>query len=131
MKLSKAEIASIIITVLFMLSASAITFHNQSSDSVTVSFESIEDYADNSMASDNTGDQSTLENEALININIATEAELCSLPGIGEVLAGRIVQYRNDHGQFQSIDEIMDISGIGVSKFEKIKGCITVTQTGG
>ena len=131
MKLSKAEIASIIITILFVLSAAAVTFHNQSSNSVTVSFESIEDFAENAMVSDNNGEQSPQKNEALININTATEAELCSLPGIGEVLAGRIVQYRNDHGQFQSTDEIMDISGIGTSKFEKIKDCITVTQTGG
>ena len=131
MKLSKAEITSIIITVLFMLSTVAVTFHNQSSDSVTVSFESIENRAENALASERTENQSSQENEALININTATEEELCSLPGIGEVLAGRIVQYRNDHGQFQSTDEIMDVSGIGVSKFEKIKDCITVTQTGG
>ena len=126
MKLGKAEIFSVVITVLFMISAAAVTFNNESSNSVTASFRSIE-YSKTT----NTSGQDNLQDQALININIASESELCTLPGIGEVLAGRIIQYRTERGQFKSTDEIMEVSGIGVSKYEKIKDCITVTQTGG
>jgi competence protein ComEA len=61
----------------------------------------------------------------LININTATESELCSLPGIGPSLAKRIIEYRTSH-YFSSIEEIKNVKGIGEKKFEKIKNLITV-----
>lgn len=62
----------------------------------------------------------------VININTASAEELTVLNGIGEKIAGRIVDYRNENGKFSSIDEIMNVSGIGEKKFEKIKEHITV-----
>jgi competence protein ComEA len=62
----------------------------------------------------------------LININTAAAAELETLPGIGDVLAGRIIEYRELNGGFQSIEEIMAVSGIGEKKFGDIKDRITV-----
>jgi competence protein ComEA len=62
-----------------------------------------------------------------ININTATQAELESLPGIGPVIAGRIIAYRNEHGPFTRIEEIENVSGIGPKTFEKIKDLIAVT----
>ena len=62
----------------------------------------------------------------LININTASQSELESLPGIGPVLAQRIIEYRQSHGSFSSTEAIMDISGIGPATFEKIKDLITV-----
>lgn len=63
---------------------------------------------------------------AKININLATAEELQSLPGIGEALSNRIVEYREANGAFQSIDEIMRVNGIGESVFAKIENSITV-----
>lgn len=55
-----------------------------------------------------------------ININCANEAELSQLPGIGEVLAGRIVEYRANYGDFRNIEEIMLVDGIGDQTFNII-----------
>ncbi len=56
-----------------------------------------------------------------ISINTATEAELSQLDGIGSVKAKAIVDYRTKHGGFKSLDELMNVSGIGEKTFDKIK----------
>lgn len=61
----------------------------------------------------------------LININTASINDLMSLPGIGEVYAKRIIDYRNDK-PFGSVEEIKNIQGIGDKTFEKIKELITI-----
>lgn len=62
----------------------------------------------------------------LVNINTATESELSAIPGIGAGKAAAIVQYRQENGNFASIEEIMKVSGIKEGTFEKIKDKITV-----
>lgn len=62
---------------------------------------------------------------AQIDINTATAEQFDLLPGIGEELAQRIVDYRETHGNFKSIDELMNVSGIGEKKFANIKDFIT------
>ncbi|MBT7289594.1 MAG: ComEA family DNA-binding protein [Chloroflexi bacterium] len=61
-----------------------------------------------------------------ININTAEIWLLDALPGIGETLAGRIVDYRNEYGPYMSADELTYVSGIGESTLAKIKGKITI-----
>lgn len=61
-----------------------------------------------------------------ININQATAPELTMLPNIGEVLAERIVEYREKNGFFSQISDIKNVSGIGDKKFEDMKDLITV-----
>lgn len=61
-----------------------------------------------------------------ININKATKEELDTLPGIGEVTAQRIIDFREQHGNFQKIEDIMNVSRIGPKLFEQIKDKITV-----
>ncbi|MBU5628054.1 ComEA family DNA-binding protein [Oscillibacter sp. MSJ-2] len=61
-----------------------------------------------------------------INLNTGGLDELMLLPGIGEVIARRIISYREEHGPFQSIEEIMNVSGIGEATFADIKEQITV-----
>lgn len=61
-----------------------------------------------------------------ININTAQAEDLTRLPGIGESRARTIIQYREEHGGFQNISEIMNISGIKQAMFDKIKDLITI-----
>ena len=61
-----------------------------------------------------------------VNINQATQAELESLPKIGEVLAQRIIDYRATNGAFQTLEQLQDVSGIGEKTFEAIRELITL-----
>ncbi len=65
-------------------------------------------------------------NNGKVNINTADVAQLTALNGIGEVKAASIVAYREEHGSFHSIEEIMEVSGIGEGTYDKIKEDITV-----
>ncbi len=62
----------------------------------------------------------------LVNINTASLEELDSLPGIGPTIAQRIIDYREENGPFNTIEDIMNVSGIGPSTFEEIQDLITV-----
>lgn len=66
------------------------------------------------------------EKNLIININTANEKELQNLPGIGESIAKRIINYRKENGKFNSIEDIKNVSGIGESKFNKIKNNISI-----
>ena len=61
-----------------------------------------------------------------IRINTASRSELESLPGIGPVLAERIVAYRQAHGMFTSVDDLLNVSGIGAKKLADIREMITL-----
>ncbi len=61
-----------------------------------------------------------------VDINQANQSELETLPGIGESIANRIIEYRNQNGKFQNIEEIQNVKGIGNSKYNNIKDKITV-----
>ncbi len=61
-----------------------------------------------------------------ININTADTNMLQTLPGIGPVLSGKIIEYRNKNGFFVEIDDIQDVSGIAEKKYEGIKDLICV-----
>jgi competence protein ComEA len=62
----------------------------------------------------------------LIDINSASETELETLPGIGEVLAATIVEYRTQNGPFASVEDLMDVSGIGPATLDEIRDQVTV-----
>ena len=64
--------------------------------------------------------------DGLVNINTADLSALCGLPGIGESLAGRVIAYREEHGDFERPEDIMNVSGIGQGKFAAMRGLITV-----
>ncbi len=65
------------------------------------------------------------KDSGLININRADREELMTLPGIGSSTADKIIEYRNKQ-QFSSIEDIMNVSGIGEGKFNKLKDLICV-----
>lgn len=62
----------------------------------------------------------------LLNLNIASQAELEALPGIGPVLAGRIITYRTENGPFTSVEQLEDVEGISSSTVEELRPFITV-----
>ena len=66
------------------------------------------------------------ENDGKININSADTVSLSKLDGIGEALAQRIINYREENGRYETIEEIMKVSGISEKKFEGIKDYICV-----
>lgn len=66
------------------------------------------------------------KNNQKININTATKEELMTITGIGESKAESIIEYRNQKGNFKTIEEIKNVSGIGDTLFEEIKNNITV-----
>lgn len=76
----------------------------------------------------NTGNESTSTSKegAKVNINTATQNELDGLPGIGPALAQRIIDFREENGNFKSIEDIQNVKGIGNSKFDEIKDKIVV-----
>lgn len=67
------------------------------------------------------GQQIQVEDDGLLNINLADREQLMMLPGIGESKADTILQYREEHGTFDSVEELMKIPGIKEGVFNKIK----------
>lgn len=62
----------------------------------------------------------------LLNLNTATVSDIDGLPGIGPVLAQRIIDWRTEHSHFASVDQLREVSGIGESKYSALKAKVTV-----
>lgn len=82
----------------------------------------------------NSGNNDTEENntsnlskeDSKVNINTANQSELDSLPGIGPSIAQKIIDYREENGNFKTIEELQNVKGIGDAKYEEIKDMVTV-----
>lgn len=61
-----------------------------------------------------------------ISLNSATSEQLQELNGVGEATAAAIIAYREDNGGFRSVDDLLEVSGIGPAKFEKIRDHVTL-----
>lgn len=72
------------------------------------------------------GKPSSYDSQGLLDINLATAAELMSLPGIGQTRADAIITYREEHGAFAGKEDIMQVTGIKGATYEKIEGYIVV-----
>ncbi len=71
------------------------------------------------------------ESVVKIDLNTATAAELCEIEGLGEVFADRIVAYRETNGAFRSVDDLLDIEGIGEKRLAQWRLYLTVKSTQG
>ena len=81
-------------------------------------------YLSNATASSRSGNGAGYNGK--ININRAGVSGFDSLPGIGPVIAGRIVAYRKANGPFQSVDDLQKVNGVGAKTFERIKGRLSL-----
>lgn len=66
------------------------------------------------------------DEDGRIDLNTATAADLETLPGVGPVLAARILDYRAAYGPFRAVEELLNVSGIGEKKLEAIRSLVTV-----
>lgn len=64
-----------------------------------------------------------------VNINAASADQLSALPGVGAKLAARIVEYRQKSGAFKSVQELMNVKGVGEKNFEKLQPYLTTGDT--
>jgi competence protein ComEA len=62
----------------------------------------------------------------MVNLNTATAAQIATLPGIGEKVAQRIIEYREKNSGFKKIEELMNVKGIGEKSFLKLKPLVTL-----
>lgn len=80
---------------------------------------------DNTDSNENTNNKST-QNTTMVNINTASKEELDTLPGVGPATADKIIEYRKTNGQFNSIEDIKNVRGIGEAKFSKMQSRIQI-----
>ena len=64
--------------------------------------------------------------ESKIDINHANAAELQALPGVGPVLAQRMVEWRTAHGRYRTVEDLQEVKGIGKKRLEQMRSFITV-----
>ena len=83
-----------------------------------------ENSGNNDIEENNTSNSSKEDNK--VNINTAVQSELDSLPGIGPSIAQKIIDYREENGNFKNIEELQNVKGIGDAKYEEIKDRVTV-----
>ena len=101
-------------------------------DGIKIRIPSIDDEDEEEYITEDSGegvlisDGSDGSSSDLININTATQTELETLNGIGPSLATKIIEYREENGDFESIEDIKNVSGIGDTKYENIKDFIEV-----
>ncbi len=86
----------------------------------------IKECIDNGSSVINVGETNENNNNNLVNINTASKEELLTISGIGDSKASKIIEYRELNGLFSTIEDIMNVSGIGESIFNTIKESITV-----
>jgi len=130
MKLSRSTLAILGLFAAFLLCAGSY-FLADSRPSGSWRVETERDMASTSREAEEEGDgypKSLLPGEQ-ININTASARELTRLPGIGEVKAQAIVDYRAENGPFQSVEELTGVPGIGEGILNQLREYATVGET--
>lgn len=135
MKLKRTEWVSIAVTLLFFLGLAGyhLSARQDTADfSLVPERETVLPQADSDAPDTAQVDETDIGTEPIpdgrIDLNTADAALLDTLPGIGEVLAERILAYREAYGGFGSIEEIMNVKGIAEGKFADIKDLICVSN---
>ncbi len=106
------------------LSPAMVVYHNDGNSADTGTTVTVTEATESPTAAASTTAPQTVPGK--VNINTATKEELMTLDGIGEVLAEHILAYRNQYGGFDSLEELMQVSGIGEKRFAAIQPYITL-----
>ena len=114
-KITKTEGFILAFTTVFLCSLLMISAHERA-EVKKVGFETDRDVPQEAFLPDITP----------LDLNTADAQDLDDLPGIGEVLAQRILTYRKEHGRFESVEELLEISGIGEKTLEGLRERVTV-----
>ncbi len=102
-------------------------FYNPTVDNMTENqFSIIADNIENE--SEKHQENTTNESNEIVNINTANKAELMTLPKIGPVTAERIIHYREEYGNFKSIEDLVHVKGIGPKTFEELVKRVTILE---
>jgi len=75
------------------------------------------------------GTKTEVPDAAQIDINNASAEQLTAIPGIGKVMSERIVQFRDEHGAFKRIEDLLKIKGIGEKSFQKIRPYVRIGKS--
>jgi competence protein ComEA len=67
--------------------------------------------------------------DAPVDLNKATTEALVSIPGIGRVMAERIIAWREEHGPFRRVEDLMKVKGVGEKTFEKLRPYVKVSKS--
>ena len=132
MKLGKAQRALLLVTALFVTFTLAF-FLGRRSIHAQVTTERLPETEESAPAAQTRAPETDAvptrqAPPARIELNSADAATREGLPGIGPVLAQAIVEYRAAHGPFSSVDELLEVSGIGETKLDNIRNDITLGE---
>lgn len=117
-KLSKTETFLLALTALFLVTAVSVRLLTPRAAASQYTVEAL------------TPSEETEETEEnRVNINTASASELDALPGIGPVLAQRIIDRRTEQGPFTSVEELLEVNGIGQATLDGLREFITVKET--
>jgi len=120
-KIGGAHIALALLTVVFLVSLAVLKLYGEAN--VTAA-EGYRVAAERRVPAE----QLTVPEREPVNVNTADAEELEALPGIGAVLAQRIVDYRAAHGAFASEEQLMEVEGIGRAKLDGFRELITLGE---
>jgi len=89
-------------------------------------FKQLVSQADSVYFSQNKQEDHLPTEKSIINLNLANEDQLTRISGIGTVTAAKIIAYRNQKGSFKSVDELLNVKGIGKKTLERIRDEVTI-----
>ena len=104
----------------------AINLAQKLSDGTHIQVPTIKNSATTTSSTNNSSNSPNDKSNDLVNINTATKEELDTLPGVGPATAEKILNYRQEHGNFQSIEDLKNVKGIGEAKFNKLQDKISI-----
>ena len=104
----------------------AINLAQKLSDGTHIQVPTIKNSANTTSSTNNSSNSPNDKSNDLVNINTATNEELDTLPGVGPATAEKILNYRQEHGNFQSIEDLKNVKGIGEAKFNKLQDKISI-----